>query len=155
MLTCRAQYATRAMLDLSILYDESPIQANDIARRQNIPLKFLQQILVALKMTGFIESRKGPGGGYLLARAPKEITLGAIVRAMDGPIAPTSCVSVTRYGECGCPVPETCPLRKSFMDVRNAVAEILDNTTFADLTHQESNGSGDYRRIHLAENWSR
>ena len=114
MLSCRAQYATRAILDLSLLYAEGPIRIHDIAERQNIPFKFLQQILVSLRMTGFVQSRKGPGGGYLLAMAPQEITLGAVVRAIDGPIAPISCVSVTKFSECGCPNPEICSLRMSF-----------------------------------------
>jgi Rrf2 family protein len=137
MLSCRARYATRAILDLSILYNEGPVQTNDIARRQNIPVKFLQQILVSLKMTGFVESRKGPGGGYFLAVEPNEITLGAVVRAMDGPIAPTSCVSVTRFGDCGCPDPDVCSLRKSFKAVRNAMSDVLDKTTFDELAKQQ------------------
>ncbi len=137
MLSSRARYATRAILDLSLLFDKGPIQIQDIADRQNIPVKFLQQILVALKMTGFVQSRKGPGGGYLLAMAPKEITLGAVVRAMDGPIAPISCVSVTKFSECGCPNPEVCSLRNAFKEVRNAMSEVLDRMTFAELADQQ------------------
>jgi Rrf2 family protein len=124
-------------LDLSLLYDQGPIQISDIAERQNIPVKFLQQILVALKMTGFVQSRKGPGGGYSLAMTPGAITLGAVVRAMDGPIAPISCVSVTKFSECGCPIPEICSLRDAFKEVRNAIAEVLDRTTFADLSRDQ------------------
>jgi Rrf2 family protein len=137
MLSSRARYATRAILDLSLLFEQGPIQINDIAERQNIPVKFLQQILVALKMTGFVQSRKGPGGGYSLSMAPKEITLGAVLRAMDGPIAPISCVSVTKFSECGCPNPEVCSLRNAFKEVRNAMSEVLDRTTFADLAQQQ------------------
>jgi Rrf2 family protein len=137
MLSSRARYATRAILDLSLLADQGPIQIHDIAERQNIPVKFLQQILVALKMTGFVQSRKGPGGGYSLAMSPKEITLGAVLRAMDGPIAPISCVSVTKFSECGCPDPEVCSLRMAFKDVRNVMSEVLDRTTFADLALQQ------------------
>ena len=133
MLSCRARYATRAILELSIRYEDGPVQISDIADRQNIPVKFLQQILASLRMTGFVNSRKGPGGGVFLSVAPKEITLGAVVRAMDGPIALTSCVSVTRYGECGCPDPETCALRVSFKEARDAMSSVLDNTTFAEL----------------------
>ena len=137
MLSSRARYATRAILDLSLLFDQGPIQIHDIAERQNIPVKFLQQILVALKMTGFVQSRKGPGGGYSLAMQPKEITLGAVVRAMDGPIAPISCVSVTKFSECGCPNPEVCSLRNAFKEVRNAMSEVLDRTSFADLAQNQ------------------
>ena len=143
MLSSRARYATRAVLDLSLLADQGPIQIQDIAERQNIPVKFLQQILVALKMTGFVQSRKGPGGGYSLALPPSEITLGAVLRAMDGPIAPISCVSVTKFSECGCPNPEVCALRGAFKDVRNVMSEVLDQTTFADLaSRQRDNEDG-------------
>ena len=137
MLSSRARYATRAVLDLSLLADQGPIQIQDIASRQNIPVKFLQQILVALKMTGFVQSRKGPGGGYSLAVPPQEITLGAVLRAMDGPIAPISCVSVTKFSECGCPNPEVCALRVAFKDVRNVMSEVLDQTTFAELAERQ------------------
>jgi Rrf2 family protein len=105
----------------------------DIAERQNIPVKFLQQILVALKVAGFLQSRKGPGGGYVLAKPPEEIILGDVIRSMDGAIAPISCVSVNNFQECGCPNPETCVLRLKFREVRDAMAAILDSTTFAEL----------------------
>src|SRR5689334_15095774 len=105
MLSSRARYATRALLDLTLHYSEGPIQIHDIAERQAIPVKFLEQILLALKRFGFVQSRKGPGGGYALAKPPETITLGAVVRAMDGPLAPISCVSVSGYMECGCPDP--------------------------------------------------
>ena len=137
MLSSRARYATRAILDLSQLVDQGPVQIQDIAERQNIPIKFLQQILVALKMTGFVQSRKGPGGGYMLSMRPHEITLGAVLRAMDGPIAPISCVSVTKYSECGCPNPEICALRGTFKEVRNVMSDVLDSTTFEDLARQQ------------------
>lgn len=133
MLSSRARYATRALLELSLRYDEGPVQIQDIGARQNIPVKYLEQILMALKLGGFVQSRKGPGGGYMLAKAPQQITLGAVVRAMDGPIAPISCVSVSHYADCGCPNPETCGLRTVFKEARDAIAEVLDGTTFADI----------------------
>jgi Rrf2 family protein len=134
MLSSRARYATRALLDLSMQNDGKSILIQDIAERQNIPLKFLQQILVSLKVAGFLQSRKGPGGGYALAKAPKEITLGDVIRAMDGFIAPISCVSVTNFHECGCPNPDTCVLKLKFREVRDAMSDVLDQTTFADLS---------------------
>jgi Rrf2 family protein len=137
MLSSRARYATRAMLDLSLRYDEGPVLIGDISERQNIPLKYLQQILVSLKLAGFLQSRKGPGGGYALARSPKEITLGEVVRAMDGPIAPISCVSVTNYAECGCPNPERCSLRATFKEVRDAMAEVIDHISFAEIAQKQ------------------
>ena len=133
MLSSRAKYATRALLELTLHHDRRPVQIHDIAERQNIPIKFLEQILLSLKRAGFVQSRKGPGGGYFLAKSPNEITLGAVVRAMDGPIAPISCVSVSGYMECGCPDPETCGLRAIWKEARNALAMVMDNTSFADI----------------------
>jgi Rrf2 family protein len=137
MISSRAKYATRALLDLSFHCGEGPVQVHDIAARQNIPIKFLEQILLSLKRLGFVQSRKGPGGGYFLARAAGEITLGAVVRAMDGPLAPISCVSVSGYMECGCPDPETCGLRAAWKEARNALADVLDGTTFAELRDRD------------------
>ena len=141
MLSSRARYATRAILDLSLRGGETTL-IGDIAARQNIPLKFLQQILVSLKAAGFVTSRKGPGGGYALARKPEAITLGDVVRAMDGRLAPISCVSVAAHAECGCPRPETCALRDKFRDVRDAMAAILDRTTFAELAESQRVADG-------------
>ena len=133
MLSSKAKYATRALLDLTLHYDHRPVQIHDIAERQSIPLKFLEQILLSLKRAGFVQSRKGPGGGYFLAKAPSEITLGAVVRTLDGPLAPISCVSVSGYMECGCPDPATCGLRAAWKEARDALARVLDNTSFADV----------------------
>lgn len=117
-----------------------PIQ--EISDQQNIPLKYLQQILLSLKLAGFVNSRKGPGGGYVLNKPAEQITLGAILRAMDGPIAPISCVSVSSYQECGCPHPETCALKDAFHQVREAMVSVLDETTFAELADRQR-ASGD------------
>jgi Rrf2 family protein len=133
MLSSRGKYATRAVLDLVLNDTGRPALIQDIAERQNIPVKFLEQILLSLKRMGFVKSRKGRGGGYSLAMPPEAITLGAIVRAIDGPLAPISCVSVTAYGECGCAEPATCALRTVWQEARNALAEVLDNATFADI----------------------
>jgi Rrf2 family cysteine metabolism transcriptional repressor len=136
-LSSRGKYATRALLDLSLHYDEGPVQIHHIAERQNIPAKYLEQILLSLKRAGFVNSRKGPGGGYFLAQPPHAITLGAVVRAVDGPLAPISCVSISGYMECGCPEPETCGLRAMWKQARDAFAQILDGTTFADIVRQQ------------------
>ena len=138
MLSSRAKYATRAILDLSQHYDRRPVQIHEIAERQNVPVKFLEQILLSLKRFGFVQSRKGPGGGYMLARPPHEITLGAVVRSMDGPLAPVSCVSITGYMECGCPDPETCGLRAVWKEARDSLTAVLDGTTFADIRDRQS-----------------
>ena len=141
MLSSRARYATRAILDLSQRPGDT-VLIQDIADRQNIPLKFLQQILVSLKGAGFVGSRKGPGGGYTLAQSSSRITLGAVIRAMDGSVAPISCVSVNAPAECGCPRPETCALRAKFKEVRDAMAEIMDRTTFAELVEMQRTADG-------------
>ena len=132
-LSSRGKYATRALLDLCLHEAGGPVQIRDIAERQQIPLKYLDQILLSLKRLGFVQSRKGPGGGYLLARPPHEITLGAVVRAVDGPLAPISCASVSGYAACGCPEPATCGLRAVWKEARDALAAVLDQTTFADI----------------------
>lgn len=147
MLSSRAKYATRAILDLTLHADERAVQIGDIAARQNIPVKFLEQILLALKRQGFVQSRKGPGGGYFLAKRPHEITLGAVVRAMDGPLAPMSCVSVSGYMECGCPDPETCGLRAIWKEARNALADVLDGTTFADIQERDERQRAEHNQI--------
>lgn len=133
MISSRAKYATRALRELAIRYDEGPVLIHDIAAAQNIPVRFLEQILLQLKTEGFVTSRKGPGGGYQLASPPANITLGAVVRYIEGPLAPISCVSVTQYEACGCPDPDTCGLRQAFKEARDALANVLDQTTYADI----------------------
>jgi Rrf2 family protein len=112
------------------------VQIRDIAERQHIPAKFLEQILLTLKNAGLLHSRMGIGGGYYLARPAEEISLGQVVRVLDGPLAPIRCVSQMSYEPCGCPDEETCGLRLVMLDVRNAIADILDRTTLADVTRR-------------------
>jgi Rrf2 family protein len=112
------------------------VQIKDIAERQHIPGKFLEQILLTLKNAGMLQSRMGVGGGYYLAKPANEITLGHIVRVLDGPLAPIRCVSQMAYEPCGCPDENTCGLRLVMLDVRNAIANILDGTTLADVTER-------------------
>src|SRR5256885_11633395 len=95
MLSSRGKYATRALLELTLQYEHGPVLIHDIAERQKIPLKFLEQILLALKHAGFVDSRKGPAGGYFLAMPPDKITLGAVVRLTDGPLPPIRYVSAS------------------------------------------------------------
>src|SRR5437667_8842852 len=133
ILSSRGKYATRALLDLTLHDAEGPVPILAIAERQRIPIKYLEQILLTLKRYGFVQSRKGPGGGYSLAKPPQAITLGAVVRAMDGPLAPISCASISGFAECGCPEPATCGLRAVWKEARDALAAVLDGTTFADI----------------------
>ncbi len=133
MLSSRAKYATRALLELSICYEHGPLRLSEIAGRQNIPLPFLQQIMGTLRLAGFVNAKKGPGGGFTLSREPSKVILGDLIRAIDGPIALISCVSVTRQAECGCPDPDTCGLRLAFKTARDSMADVLDNTSYEDI----------------------
>lgn len=137
MLSSRARYATRALLDLSMQPATGPILIQDISARQNVPLKYLQQILLDLKQAGFVISRKGPGGGYSLARTPEEITLGQVLVAMDGPIIDLGCNVSGNFNECGCPNPSICSVREAFGKVGEAMMQILNETTFAQLRDQQ------------------
>jgi Rrf2 family protein len=134
-LTKRGEYGLKALIDLAALDDpQAATQIKDIARRQQIPVKFLEQILLTLKNAGVLHSRAGVGGGYYLAKPPAEITLGQVVRLLDGPLAPIPCVSQMAYERCVCEDEATCGLRLAMLDVRNAIADILDQTTLADVS---------------------
>jgi len=137
-LSKRGEYGLRAMIDMAILLHadgakNSVIQIRDIAEREKIPAKFLEQILLTLKNAGLLHSKMGVGGGYYLARPPQEITLGQIERILDGPLAPIRCTSQMAYETCGCPDERTCGLRLVMLDVRNAITGILDHTSLADV----------------------
>ena len=114
------------------------MQIKEISLRENISVKFLEQILLTLKNAGLLHSKMGVGGGYYLARSAGEITLGQIFRVLDGPVAPIKCVSQMAYEPCGCPDEETCGLRLVMGDVRNAIVDILDRTTLADVNKRQS-----------------
>ncbi len=136
-LSKRGEYGIKALLDLaSCRPGQGVIQAREIAEREQIPSKFLEQILLSLKNAGILHSRMGVGGGYYLARPPEEITLGQIVRTLDGTLAPIRCVSKIAYERCVCPDEASCGLRLVMQDVRNAIADILDNTTLADVARR-------------------
>ena len=114
------------------------MQIKEISQREQISPKFLEQILLTLKNAGMLHSKMGVGGGYYLARPPSEITLGQIFRVLDGPVAPVKCVSQMAYEPCGCPDEATCGLRLVMGDVRNAIADILDNTSLADVSARQN-----------------
>ena len=138
-LSKRGEYGLKALIDLATQDDPQRLaQIKDIAERQQIPVKFLEQIMLAMKNGGIVHSRAGLGGGYYLAKPANEITLGQVVRLLDGPLAPIPCVSQMAYEPCGCPDEQTCGLRMVMGDVRNAIADILDNTTLADVAKRQS-----------------
>ena len=134
-LSKRGEYGLKAMIDLASQDEPTAVsQIKDIAARQQIPEKFLEQILLTLKNAGLLRSRAGVGGGYYLAKVPADITLGQVVRTLDGPLAPISCVSQMAYERCVCDDESTCGLRLAMLDVRNAITGILDKTTLADVS---------------------
>ena len=135
-LSTKGEYASRAMLELSRRYREGPIHSREISKVQEIPPHFLQQILLLLKRAGYLKSRKGRMGGYILAKPPDEINVAEVIRVMDGPLAPIDCVSVMAHETC--PMEGTCGLRWLWKDVRDAIAEILEKTTFADLVEKSA-----------------
>ena len=138
-LSKRGEYALRAMINLANVQKHSPramVQIKDISEQEKIPTKYLEQILLALKNAGLLNSKMGIGGGYYLAKSPEEINLGQIIRVLDGPLAPIRCVSRMAYEPCGCPDERACGLRMVMGDVRNAIANILENTTLADVTER-------------------
>lgn len=133
-LSKRGEYGIKALIRLASSDDpRDVIQLREIAQREQIPAKFLEQILLTLKNAGLVRSRLGAGGGYYLARPASEITLGQIVRVLDGSLAPIRCVSHMAYERCVCPDEETCGLRLAMLEVRNSIADILDHTTLADV----------------------
>jgi Rrf2 family protein len=138
-LSKRGEYGLRAMVDLATCESKDGngvVQIKEIAERQKIPAKFLEQILLTLKNNGLLHSKMGVSGGYYLAKAPGDITLGHIIRLLDGPIAPIRCVSQMAYEPCGCPDEETCGVRLVMQDVRNAMTAILDHTSLADVAQR-------------------
>jgi Rrf2 family protein len=132
MLTKKGKYGLKALADLAKLPPGETAFITDIAERNNIPKKFLDSILLELRKAGILRSKKGPGGGYSLSKAPEEIRIGRVIRTLDGPLAPIRCASRTAFEACSdCQDPEDCLVRLSMTEVRDAMAEILDNMTLA------------------------
>ena len=130
-LSTKGEYASRAMLELALRHGGPPLHIRDISRAQDIPERFLEQILLQLKRAGCLRSRKGPNGGYYLAKPPERISVAEVIRVMDGPLAPIDCVSVTAHEVCA--RERFCGLKGLWKETRDAVARILEGTTFADL----------------------
>ena len=130
-LSTRGEYASRAMLELALRWADGPQHIRDISAAQDIPERFLEQILLQLKRAGYLRSRKGPQGGYRLSRPPETISVAEVIRVMDGPLAPIDCVSVTAHEVC--PKEDGCVLKGLWKETRDAIAAILERTTLADL----------------------
>src|SRR6266511_2308079 len=126
----KSEYGLRALIELTASYGKKPLRRQQIADRQNIPVVYLEQILLALKHAGLLASTRGASGGYALIKPPGKVTLGRVIRTLDGPLAPIACVSKTAYQKChDCPYAKKahCPLQDVMGEVRNAIADILDN----------------------------
>jgi len=134
ILSKKAKYALRALLLLAKEHGSGPVLISEMAQRESIPKKFLELILLDLKNQGVLQSKKGKGGGYFLGKTPEAITLGQVIRALDGPLAPLPCVSQTAYMKCEeCTEETTCGIRIVMKEVRDATARILDHTSLADV----------------------
>ncbi len=124
-------------------YGRGPVLISDLAAREGIPRKFLELILLELKNQGILGSKKGKGGGYFLGKPPKAITVGTLIRVLEGPLAPIPCVSRTAYAKCEeCKDEQTCGVRLIMKEVRDSIAGILDSTTLEDVLKQSEHAGG-------------
>ncbi len=134
-LSKRGEYALRGLIDLGIAHEagRDVIRIQEIVSKEGIPTPFLEQIFAQLRQAGFIDGKRGKKGGYFLAKPADTISMGQVVRLIDGPLAPIGCVSQTKYEKCSCPDENHCGLRMLMLDVRNAIAEILDRYTLSQV----------------------
>ena len=136
-LSKRCEYALRALIDLGLAREagRSLLPAAELAAHEGIPVRFLEQILLQLRKAGYIDSRRGNHGGYLLAHPPASIRIGDIIRLMDGPLGPIACVAAAGPDHCTCPDPDHCGLRLVMTDLRNAATAILDRNTLGSVVN--------------------
>jgi len=132
-LSLRGEYALRALIVLGLNYENPVVPIQMISQQQNIPKRFLEQILNDLKSSGVLESKRGIKGGYRLARPPEQITLATVIRQIEGALAPVSCVSEYYYERCSCPNESTCAIRSVMKEVRDAIVKIVERMTVAEL----------------------
>jgi len=134
-LSKRGEYGLRALIDLGIASELGwpMLQISELASKEKLPVKFLEQIFTQLKAAGYVKSRRGKFGGYSLARPMNRIKFGEVIRLIEGPLAPIRCVSQTSYARCSCPDEAHCGLRILMFDVRNAISTILDRYTLASI----------------------
>ncbi|MCI0484809.1 MAG: Rrf2 family transcriptional regulator [candidate division NC10 bacterium] len=133
-ISTKGDYAARALQELSLHYDRGPLQIDAIAERQAIPVRYLEQLLLILKRAGYLESKRGVKGGYSLAKPPHQITLGEIMRLMEGTPAPIFCVDPSSREKC--PAEKRCGFQSVLVEVRDAVANILDSITFEEISRR-------------------
>ncbi|MEI6560574.1 MAG: Rrf2 family transcriptional regulator [Verrucomicrobiota bacterium] len=130
----RCHYALRALVDLGLAaaLGHPLVQINDLAQKEDLPVKFLEQIFQQLKQAGWIESKRGKQGGYFLAVPAVDILFGDVIRLLDGPLAPIPCVSRTAYAPCSCPDEAHCGVHALMAEVHRAITGVLDRVTLAD-----------------------
>jgi Rrf2 family protein len=147
-LSRRSEYGLRALVDLVRHDGAGPVALGVLAQRNNLPTKFLEQIMATLKHGGIVRTTLGSHGGYEMAADASAVSIGRVIRLLDGALAPVPCVSLRYYGRCSCPEEATCPLRDVMLDVRDAMLEILDKETLAELAAREGRASIDPRGVH-------
>ncbi|MBI1387053.1 MAG: Rrf2 family transcriptional regulator [bacterium] len=140
-ISAKGEYAILAMLDLAQAYDSEEVRTlEEISNEQSVPHPFLVQILLELKRSGLVESRRGAGGGYRLARHPRDISLGEVIRLIDGPLLPFKCNENGHHdGEGGCAHKTGCVLRSVWTDVRDAIERVIDDVSFEELARRQEN----------------
>jgi Rrf2 family transcriptional regulator, cysteine metabolism repressor len=142
-LSSRGDYATRVLMELAVSEGPRALSAHDLSLRTGISQKYLEQIMMRLRSARLVSARRGVQGGYELARRPEDISVGEVIRLMDGPLAPSPCASQSAHVPCPayrCPSEQACVLRGLWSDVRDAISEVLDGTTFADLVQRQREG---------------
>jgi Rrf2 family protein len=147
-LSRRSEYGLRALVDLVRHDGAGPVALGVLAQRNNLPTKFLEQIMATLKHGGIVRTTLGSHGGYEMAADASAVSIGRVIRLLDGALAPLPCVSLRYYGRCSCPDEATCPLRDVMIDVRDVMLEILDKETLAELAAREGRASIDPRGLH-------
>jgi len=140
VITQKCQYALRAVFELAKHYGRRPVRTADIAGAQAIPARFLEVILAQLRQGGFVRSRRGNRGGFVLARDPAELTVGQVIRFIQGPIGPVMCATAGSHQEC--PLYDGCVFLPMWEQVRKAVSEVYDSTTFQDLVERARSKEG-------------
>ena len=139
-ISTKGKYALRLMLDLALNDSENPVRIKDVAKRQEISGKYLEQIISVLNKAGFVRSVRGPQGGYFLSKKPEDYTVGMILRLTEGDLAPTTCVTDPST----CPRYENCPSVYVWKKIDDAVNNVIDNITLADLMDIQLSQNGDY-----------
>jgi len=141
-LSFKGDYALKIILDLSLSHTKGISQIKDISKRQDIPTKFLEQIITTLKGAGYVKTVRGPKGGVFLSKPPSKITMGDIIRLMEGPTSPITCVSKSGYDKCS--YEKKCAFKGYFEEVRTRINDVVDKTTFQDIADKA-------RRLNSAE----